>query len=258
MGDFALTGRVAVVTGAGTGIGAAIARQLAAAGADLLLHYRSHAASLERVADECRAAGRRVEVMQADFAADPWSAAAVVDAAAERLGRLDILVNNAAVTTRAEPIETMARELYEETMAVNVAAPFAATQAAAHHMIRGGAGGRVVNIGSVHGRQAAPQHVAYETSKGAIAALTFSTAVSLGRYGITVNCVAPGVIVVERYGEFDWDEAWYVGRTPVGRNGVPADIASTVRFLCSDEASFITGETIYVDGGMTRRMPLVK
>jgi NAD(P)-dependent dehydrogenase (short-subunit alcohol dehydrogenase family) len=256
--DFALDGRVAVVTGAGTGIGAAIARELAAAGADLLLHYRSHAASLDAVAADCRSAGRRVEVAQADFAADPWAAATVVDAAAERLGRLDILVNNAAVTTRLEPLETMARGLWEETMGVNVAAPFAAIQAAAQHMIRGGHGGRVVNIGSVHGRQAAPQHVAYETSKGAIAALTFSAAVTLGQYGITVNCVAPGVIVVERYAEADWDEAWYVSRTPVARNGVPADIARTVRFLCSDEASFITGETIYVDGGMTRRMPLVK
>jgi 3-oxoacyl-[acyl-carrier protein] reductase len=250
--------RVAVVTGAGTGLGSAIARALAEDGLDLLLHYRSHAAQVDAVADGCRRLGRRVELEQADFGADPGSAAGVVDAAASRLGRVDVLVNNAALTSPLETLETMSRALFEETLDVNVVAPFLATQAAARHMVAQGQGGRIVNIGSVHGRQSAPAHTAYETSKGALHALTFSTAVALGAHGITVNCVAPGAVVVERYAEADWDEAWYVSRTPVGRMGRPEDISSTVRFLASEEASFITGETIYVDGGMTRRMPLVK
>jgi 3-oxoacyl-[acyl-carrier protein] reductase len=253
-----LMGRVAVVTGAGTGLGMAIARALAEAGADLLLHYRSSAASLEGVAAACRAMGRRVETRQADFAADPGLAAGVVDAAVARLGRIDILVNNAAVTTKMAPFESLSREVFEETLAVNVTAPFLASQAAARHMIAGGRGGRIINIGSVHARVSAPGAAAYETSKGGILALTAASAVGLGQHGITVNCVAPGAIVVERYEDLDWDEDWFISRTPVGRNGRPEDIAATVRFLAGDAAGFISGETIYVDGGMTRRMSLVK
>lgn len=258
MAETPFLGRVAVVTGAGTGLGSAIARELATAGADLMLHYRSHAASVDAVAGDCRALGRRVAVAQGDFAADPGDAAAVVDAAAEQLGRVDILVNNAANTSDLEPVLEMRRGVFEGTLAVNVTAPFLAAQAAARRMVAQGTGGRIVNIGSVHGRQSAPRHTAYETSKGAIDALTFSMAVALGGNGITVNCVAPGAIVVERYEGSGWDPDWFISRTPVGRNGRPEDVAAVVRFLCTDEAGFVTGETIYVDGGMTRRMPLVK
>lgn len=258
MSESGLTGRVAVVTGAGTGLGKAIARALAEAGADLMLHYRRSASLLERVAADCRTIGRRVETIQADFADDPGLAAGVVDAAFERLGRIDILINNAAVTTKMAPFESLNRELFEETLAVNVTAPFLATQAAARHMAKAGRGGRIINIGSVHARVSAPGAAAYETSKGGLLALTAASAVSLGQYAITVNCVAPGAVVVERYDDLDWDEAWYVSRTPVGRLGRPEDIAATVRFLAGDEAGFISGETIYVDGGMTRRMSLVR
>jgi len=202
--------------------------------------------------------GRRVELFAADFADDPGAAAAVVEQAARRLGRVDILVNNAAVTTKTEPFESHSRSLFEETLRVNVTAVFLASQAAANRMIEQGQGGRIVNIGSVHARQAAPDTMAYETSKGALDAFTFSAAVALGRYGITVNNVAPGAVVVERYADFDYDPAWYVSRTPIGRLGEPADIASTVVFLASEEAGFITGETIVVDGGMSRRLPLVR
>ncbi len=258
MSESGLTGRVAVVTGAGTGLGTAIATALAEAGADLMLHYRSSAASLEGVAAACRGMGRRVETQQADFAQDPGLAAGIVDATVERFGRIDILVNNAAVTTKLAPFESLGQELFEETLAVNVTSPFLATQAAARHMVAAGRGGRIINIGSVHGLVSAPGSAAYEASKGAILALTRASAVSLGQHGITVNCVAPGVIVVERYGDLDWDEAWYVSRTPVARNGRPEDIAATVAFLASDAAGFISGETIYVDGGMTKRMSLVR
>ncbi len=253
-----LAGRVAVVTGAGTGLGAAIAYALADSGADLLLHYRSHTEGLEAVADACRRMGRQVEILQADFAADAEAAAQVVDTAVARLGRVNILVNNAAVTTKRESIVSHSKELLQETLDVNVVAPFLAIGAAARQMIGQGGGGRIVNIGSVHGRQSAPDHAAYEVSKGAVDALTFSAAVALGPHGITVNCVAPGAILVERYADAEWDEDWFVSRTPAGRMGRPEDIASLVCYLAGDEAGFITGETIYVDGGMTRRMPLVK
>ncbi|MFN8622856.1 MAG: SDR family oxidoreductase [Chloroflexota bacterium] len=252
-----LTGRVAIVTGAGTGLGTAIAGALGDAGADLLLHYRSHAGATEALADRLRAAGRRVHLAQADFSADAGAAAGLVDVAVERLGRADILVNNAANTMHLAPLETMPRSLFEETLDINVVAPFLATQALARHLMAAGRPGRVINIGSVHARQSAPQHTAYEVSKGAISALTFSSAVALAPHGITVNCVAPGAVVVERYGE-GWDRDWYVSRTPVGRMGEPADIASLVVYLAGDDTGFLTGETIYVDGGMTRRMGLVK
>jgi NAD(P)-dependent dehydrogenase (short-subunit alcohol dehydrogenase family) len=252
-----LTGRVAVVTGAATGLGAATARMLAGAGADLVLHYRSHADWLDVVVADVRAAGRRVEIVQADFAADGGAAARVVETAAERLGRVDILVNNAAVTNQAASVANLERAALTEVLDVNVTAPFLAAQAAAPHMASIGTG-RIINIGSVHAIQSAPGMAAYEASKGAITALTASLAIELGAQGITVNCVAPGAVVVERYADLGLDEDWYISRTPVGRMGEPDDIASTICFLASDQASFISGETIVVDGGMTRRMGLMK
>lgn len=258
MGADALGGRVAVVTGAGTGLGAAIAEALAEQGADLALQYRDHGVGVGRTAAACRERGARVEWLQADFAADPGAAAGVVDTAVERLGRVDILVNNAAITTRSEPLLTHTRELFEEVLAVNVEAPFLAAQACARHLVEAGRGGRIINIGSVHGRQSVAGWSAYETSKGAIEALTMSLAIALGPHGITVNCVAPGFVVVERYADADIDYDWAISRLPVGRAGVPGDIAAAVRFLASDEAGFISGETLVVDGAMTRRMALAK
>lgn len=223
----------------------------------MAIHHFGEQAAAEAVAELCRSAGQRARVFLGDFAADPSLAAAAVHDTAAHLGRIDILVNNAGVTTKREPFETHSRALFDEIMAVNATAPFLSTQAAAGHMIRQGTGGRVINIGSVHGRMSAPGRTAYEVSKGAIQALTFSTAVALGRHGITVNCVAPGAISVEHNaGAFDLD--WYVSRTPVGRLGMPDDIASLIVYLAGADAGFISGETIYVDGGMTRRMPLVK
>jgi NAD(P)-dependent dehydrogenase (short-subunit alcohol dehydrogenase family) len=250
--------RVALVTGAGTGIGARAAARLAEAGVDVAIHYRSHRAEAERVAEACRALGRRSHALATDFAADPSSAASVVEVVVKTLGRIDILVNNAADVTAREPFETHSRALFERVLAVNVTAAFLASQAAANHMIAQGNGGRIVNIGSIHARTSAPGRTAYEVSKAAIGGLTFSTAVALGKHGITVNCVAPGAVVVERYADFDYDEAWYRSRTPVGRMGDPDDIAAAIVFLASPQASFITGETLYVDGGVTRRMALVK
>jgi NAD(P)-dependent dehydrogenase (short-subunit alcohol dehydrogenase family) len=211
----ALTGKVAVVTGAGTGIGPRIAKRLVQAGADVLLHHHGAPVDVERIAAACRVSGRHALVCDGDFAQEPGLAAAVVEDAVARLGRVDILVNS----------------------------------------------GRIINIGSgsVHARQSAPQRVAYEVSKGALHALTFSAAVQLGQHGITVNCIAPGAIWVERYAELEsFDEAWHISRTPVGRVGRTDDVAAAVVFLAGDDAGFISSETLFVDGGMTRRMPLVK
>lgn len=253
-----LAGQVAIVTGAGTGLGRAIAVALAEAGADLLLHFRTHGRAVESLAAECRALGRRVEIEQADFASDPGLAATVVRTAFARYGRVDILVNNAAVTTKMAPFEVLTREVFEETLAVNLTAPFLATQAAAQVMVPSGRGGRIINIGSVHAQMSVPGAAAYDASKGGIQALTAASAIALGRHRITVNCVAPGAIVVERYADTAWDDAWSVSRTPIGRNGRPEDVAAAVCFLVSEDAEFVTGATLVVDGGMTRFMPLAR
>lgn len=255
----ALDGRVAVVTGAGTGIGSAIALGLARAGADVALHYRGHGGRASEIADQCRVVGRRAVVLKSDFSVDPAGAATIVEQAVEALGRVDILVNNAAVTTREEPFQEVTQAHLEETLAVNVTAPLLATQAAARHMVAQGSGGRIVNIGSVHSRVTNPNTTAYAVSKGALAALTQAAAVALGESGITVNCIAPGAVVVERYASVErFDEAWYVGRTPIGRLGTPDDVAAAVVFLATAQAGFVTGQTVFVDGGMSRRNPYLK
>jgi NAD(P)-dependent dehydrogenase (short-subunit alcohol dehydrogenase family) len=258
-GNFDLSGKVAVVTGAGTGIGAGVARRLAACGADLCLQYRSHGREAAAVATEVEALGRRVVSVAADFAADPGQAARVVDEAVARFGRVDILVSNAATWEVAdEPFEVETQTRFEEILAVNVTAVFVGMQAAAGDMIRRGSGGRIINVSSVHSRQAAGM-TAYEASKGAINALTASAAVSLGRHGITVNAVAPGAIWVERYEQIPgFDRAWYEGRIPLGRLGEADDIAAVVAFLASDAGRYVSGETIFVDGGLTRRLSLLR
>lgn len=259
MADGSLAGKVAIVTGAATGIGAAIAGRLAEAGADLFLHYHTRRGTLDDLVGRCEGLGRRVVTGAADFAVDPGQAAGIVEQAVARFGQVDILVNNAAVTTKGEPFETHSRALFEEMLAVNVTAVFLATQAVADHLIGRGSAGRIINISSVHSQMAAHGMLAYETSKGALNALTFSSAVALGKYGITVNAVAPGAIWVERYADLpNFDEQWYNGRIPVGRLGVPDEIAAVVAFLAGGDAGYVTGETIFVDGGLTRRMSLAK
>ena len=246
-----LSGKVAVVTGAATGIGFTTAEHLAEAGADLFLHYRTPRARLQDLISKCEKLGRRVATASADFADDPGYAVGMVEQAVARLGQVDILVNNAAVTTKSEPIEIYSREGFEEMLTVNVTAVFLATQAAANDMIKRGKGGRIINVSSVHSRMSSM--VAYATSKGAVNALTFTCAQSLAKYGITVNAIAPGLIWVERCGDLPPTEDT-LGRIPLGRVGWPDDIADVMVFLASDAAGYITGETIFVDGGMTRRM----
>lgn len=252
--DEPLASRAAVVTGAATGIGAAIARRLAADGADVLIHHRGAGDNATEVADQCGRPGVRVGTCEADFAQEPADAAVVVDHAVELFGHVDVLVNNAAVTTGAESVIDHSPKLLQETLAVNVLAVFYATQAAARHMASRGIQGRIINIGSIHQRATNPDAVAYATSKGAVAALTIASAVSLGQYGITVNCVAPGAIYVDRYRlNANYDQTWYEQRTPLGRVGHPDDVAGVVAFLAGADAGFITGETVFIDGGASRR-----
>ncbi|MHB1415011.1 MAG: SDR family NAD(P)-dependent oxidoreductase [Chloroflexota bacterium] len=254
-----LTGKVAVVTGAGSGIGLGTAARLGEAGADLFLHYRTPRPQMDALVERLRKEGRRVETKSADFGDDPGAAAAVVEEAVSRLGQVDILVNNAAVVKKRETLLNHDRHLFEEMMAVNVTSVFLALQAAAKHMVERGKGGRIINLSSVHSVTTSPDLIAYATSKGAISTMTYSAAVTLGQYGITVNAIGPGAIWVEHFAENTvMDRGFQVTRIPMGRFGRPDDIAATVVFLASDAAEYITGQVIFVDGGMMRRLPFLK
>jgi 3-oxoacyl-[acyl-carrier protein] reductase len=237
-----LHGKVALVTGGSRGIGAAIARELAARGADVAITYQSGAAPAAAVACEIKERGRRALTLQAD-SADAAAVAGAVDEAAELLGRLDILVNNAAIfLPGAEGIDDLDR-----TLAVNVRGPYAAARAAARHL---GAGGRIVNIGSnVAERVPFPGLTVYALSKTALAGLTKGLARELGPRGITVNLVHPGPTDTDANPASQPNAAAMAGLTALGRYADAAEIASVVAFLAGDDAGYVTGASISADGG---------
>jgi len=247
-----LEGRLALVTGAGMGIGQGIALELARQGADVAIHYASSARGAEETADEVRKLGRRAVTIQGNLAVVA-DCERVVDATADALGGLDILVNNGGVT-RTVDFGQMSEEAYDEVFNINMRGYFFCAQRALPHL---GARvpGSIVNISSVHGWGGAPRHTAYAATKGAINAFTRQLAIELAPRGIRVNCVAPGLIEVPRYfDDPDYTTESGASRVPIGRVGLPKDIGPTVAFLCSEGASFITGQIIYVDGGSTSRL----
>ncbi|MEU7866252.1 SDR family oxidoreductase [Dactylosporangium sp. NPDC049140] len=237
-----LHGKVALVTGGSRGIGAAIARELAARGADVAITYQSGAAPAAAVACEIKERGRRALTLQAD-SADAAAVAGAVDEAAELLGRLDILVNNAAIfLPGAEGIDDLDR-----TLAVNVRGPYAAARAAARHL---SAGGRIVNIGNnVAERVPFPGLTVYALSKTALAGLTKGLARELGPRGITVNLVHPGPTDTDANPASQPNAAAMAGLTALGRYADAAEIASVVAFLAGDDAGYVTGASISADGG---------
>ena len=240
-----LRGKVALVTGGSRGIGAAIARRLAADGADVALTYVSKPDAAEAVAGEIRAQGRRAEAIQAD-AADPSSVIAAVDRTAERLGRLDILVNNAGIAKHGD-IAEMPLDDFDAILAVNVRAVFVACQAAARHMDEGG---RIITIGSVNAeRLPFAGSSAYGMSKAAVMGLTRGMARDLGKRGITVNVVQPGPIETDMNpGNTDFADAMR-NLLAIRRYGHPEEIAAAVAYLAAPEAAYVTGTALTVDGG---------
>jgi NAD(P)-dependent dehydrogenase (short-subunit alcohol dehydrogenase family) len=242
--------RRAIVTGGGSGIGRASALQLAAGGCDVGVTYRANAQGAEDVAAEIRDLGRRAASAELDLAR-PDTAAAAIDALADALGGLDVLVNNAGVNRRATLLEeTIAG--FDRTLAVNLVGPWACAQAAARHMIDAGRGGRIVNVTSVHEHIPKAGAAPYCASKGGLGLLTKVMALELAQHGITVNSIAPGEIATPMTGQEDED--------PRGneRPGIPAhrpgdahEIAALVAFVCRDEAAYLTGESIVMDGGLS-------
>jgi len=243
-----LESRVALVTGASKGVGKGIALELARAGASVAVNYNADSGGAEATVTEIHRIGRESFAIQANVAV-----AADVDRMfaqlVQRFPRLDILVNNAGVQTW-KPLLDLTEVEWDRTIDINLKGCFLCTQRAARHMRERG-GGRIVNIGSGCNKIAFPNLVDYTASKGGIEMFTKSAAVELGKHRITVNCVAPGAIEIERtkLEAGDYAGTW-AKLTPLGRVGEPVDVGRAVVFLASDSAEFITGQTIWVDGGL--------
>ena len=251
--DQTMTGRTALVTGAGSGIGSGIAAALARAGCRVAVNYHDTPDGAVQTVAAIRQSGGEAFAVHGDVRIS-GAVKAMVDEVVERTGALDVLVNNAGVQTWT-PFLDVSEEEWDLVIDTNLKGCFLCTQAAARQMkVRGR--GTIVNIGSGCNKVPFPQLVAYTASKGGIEMLTKVAAVELGPHGIRVNCVAPGAIDIERtrLEEANYAETW--GRvTPLGRVGVPKDVAEAVVFLASDAAAFVTGQTLWVDGGLFSQPP---
>ena len=247
---FRLDGKVALVSGASRGLGWAMAHALATAGAHVVLNGRDRAA-LDARAAELAARGLKGEVAAFDVT-DTATMTAAVQGVAARHGRLDILCANAGIQHRS-PIVDFPLDDFRRVIETNLTAVWALAKEAARVM-QPAKRGRIVITGSMTAIAARPTVSAYIASKGAVHALTRSLAVELGPHGVTVNCIAPGYFGTEMNTALVNDEAfsgWVTGRTPVGRWGRPEEIGTAAVYLASDEAAFVNGHTLVVDGGFT-------
>jgi len=247
--DIDLTAQRAIVTGASTGIGRAIAIALARAGADVAIHYGSSRKEADETARAVESHGRRAVLVQADFR-DPTAAGKAVEAAVQALGApIDILVNNAGSLVGRSAVEEMDAELWQEVIALNLSSVFFATKAALPYL---GDGARIVNVSSVAARHGGgPGAFAYAAAKGGVMTLTRGLAKELASRNIRVNAIAPGVIETPFHDKFSTPEQLETFRKgiPLGRLGTSEECAGAVLYLVSPLASYVTGQSIDINGG---------
>jgi NAD(P)-dependent dehydrogenase (short-subunit alcohol dehydrogenase family) len=247
--------RTAIVTGSDSGIGKATAVALAEQGCDVGVTWHTDEAGAQATAAEVRGIGRRAEVRRLDLTGLP-QAGRVVDELADALGGVDVVVNNAGtgVTTLLLDLDY---DTWRRVLATDLDAAFVVLQAAARRMVDAGRGGRIVNITSVHEHQPRFGSAAYCAAKGGLGLLTRTAALELAEHGITVNAVAPGEIATPMTGQEDVNvHGQHRPGVPLGRPGDAREIAAVVAFLCSPAASYVTGASWVVDGGMLQMGPI--
>lgn len=242
-----LTGRAALVTGASRNIGRAIAVALGAEGASVLVHAARDRGAAQETAAAVVAAGGKAETTIADLA-DPSSADAIVAAAEAAFGRLDILVNNAAIRPEAK-IDDISGEDWRRVMAVCLDSAFFVSKAALR-LLRSSDAGAICNIGGLTGHTGALHRAHVIAAKAGLVGLTKALAHELSPEGITVNCVSPGLIETNRAATGGRSPKHHASRTNlVGRRGLPEEVAAAVRYLCGPDGRYVTGETLHVNGG---------
>ena len=243
-----LTGKTALVTGGSRGIGRAIGLRLSAQGADVAFSYRGNAEAAATTATEIEAHGRQALAVQADVS-DAEAADGLVKTVLEAFSKIDILVNNAGIT-RDDLIMRMSVEAFREVLETNLFGAFYMTKAVTRPMLKAKSG-RIVNITSVSGQAGQTGQANYSAAKAGLIGLTKATARELASRSITCNAVAPGFVLMELTQNLpDALQAEITSRTPLGRFGTTEEIANAVAFLASDDAAFITGQVLAVDGGL--------
>ena len=246
-----LAGRIALVTGASSGIGEAIALGFAREGADVIVHYRTRKMEAEEIAEEIRGMGRRAHVVQADIA-DAGQVSRMFTEA-DTFGPLSIVVCNAG-THRRVPFLEIDEAMWDWVLDTDLKGPFLVGQAAARRMVQSDAGGSIIATSSVSAHSAQPELVHYQAAKAGVAMLVRGMALELAPHGIRVNAIAPGLVETNLTTRiFDSPEilASRINRIPLGRAGQPEDMAGAAIFLASDESAWMTGTTITVDGGFS-------
>jgi 3-oxoacyl-[acyl-carrier protein] reductase len=242
-------GRVALVTGGGRGIGRALAVRLAEEGANLAISYRSNDAAAGEVAEKVRGAGVEIELFKGDVSS-PEDVEALFNGVSDTFGRVDILVNNAGIT-RDNLMMRMKEEEFDDVLRTNLKGTYLCTRAALRPMVRA-RWGRIVNVSSVVGLVGNAGQANYAASKAGIIGFTKSVAREVAQRGITVNAVAPGYVETELTGSLPEKVKEQIReQVPAGRFGEPEEVAEVIAFLVGEEAGYVTGQTIAVDGGMT-------
>lgn len=249
-----LQNKVAIITGAATGIGHAIAVRFAQEGASVVVDYVGSSETPNRTEDEIKSFRGKTIAVAADVS-NTSQVKNLIDSTVKAFGRIDIVINNAGIEKKSAFVDYPLEDL-QKILAVNLIGPFLVSQSVARQMIRQGQGGRIINISSVHEDLPMPSNAAYCASKGGLRMLTRTIAVELAKEKITVNNIGPGAV----YTPIDADveakpeiEKSLMSEIPLNRWGTPEEIAGLAVYLASDEAGYVTGSTFFIDGGMLRQ-----